>query len=251
MDNSLIIDKKRIDVLGVPLDILPKENLEKIIKGMFSNGEFNQIVFLRLKDLMRARRNAEYRSLLKKAALVIPVSLSLARGASFLKKGKPERYMPFEFVIRLLGILEKHKQTAYLLSSKPKELQISENNLRTSFPDLRIVGRFTGFMKGNSKENIILAIKKASPGLLLAGKGVKGKEKWLYLNRNQFNPGIFLWCGECFDIFCGKAKKMSPATWKRGMEFMPRFLKNPLRFFRIFLYFYYLILLLFFRMLKR
>ena len=251
MENTVIFEKKRIDVLNIPVDIVPPESMEKIITGMFSNGEYNQIVLIRLQDLMRARRNQEFRSILKKSALVLPVSKSIIGGASFLKKGKPYRFMPFEFIIRLLGILEKHGQSVYLLSSAQKNLQTSEQNLKASFPGLKIVGRYTGYFQNTASEDIVLAIKKASPTLLLAGRGIKGKDKWLYENRQQFNPGVFFWSGECFDIFCGKKQKMSKFIWEHGLEFFPRFFTNPLRFFRIFLFLYYCLLVVLFRILKR
>ena len=191
MDTSVVFEKKRIEILNVPIDIVPPEALEPLLTGMLSNNEFNQIVLLRLKDLMRARRNHEFRGTLQRAALVIPISKSLVGGVAFLKKGKASRYMPFDFIIRLLGILEKNAGSVYLLSSTPKELQKTEHNLKASFPGLRVVGRYNGFFPKTAVEDIILAIKKSSPSLLLAGRGVKGKDLWLAANRSNFNPGIF------------------------------------------------------------
>lgn len=250
MEKSIDIEKKRIEVLNVPLDIIQEDSMEQVIKTMILNGEFNQIVLLRFKDFMRARRSQEYRRLLSHASLVVPVSACIVMGASFLKKGKPAKFMPFDFVIRLLGILEKQKGSLYLLSSRPDDLLKTEQNLRASFPEIRLVGRYTGYFPKEAKDNIVVAIKKASPNLLLAGTGVRKKEKWLYNHRQQFNTGLFLWCGECFDIFCGKREKPSRALWNRGLEFIPRFFRNPLRFFYIFLFLYYLLLLLIYRLFK-
>jgi N-acetylglucosaminyldiphosphoundecaprenol N-acetyl-beta-D-mannosaminyltransferase len=250
VEKSLDTDKKRIDVLNVPVDIIHEDSLEQIIKVMLANGEFNQIVLLRFKDLMRARRSKEYRRLLSNASLVVPVSPAIVAGASFLRRGKPEKFMPFDFVIRLLGILEKQKGSLYLLSSRPGDLQKTEQNLRASFPEVRLVGRYTGHFPKEAKDNIVMAIKKASPNLLLAGTGIRGREKWLYAHRQQLNTGLFLWCGECFDIFCGKREKPSRAVWNHGLEFFPRFFRNPFRVFFILLFFYYLFLLLIFRIFR-
>ena len=103
---------------------------------------------------------------------------------------------------------------------------------------------------GVREDNIVVAIKKASPNLLLAGTGVRKKEKWLYNHRQQLNTGLFLWCGECFDIFCGKREKPSRTLWSSGFEFIPRFFRNPFRILYIPLFLYYLLLLLIYRMLK-
>ena len=239
---------KRIKIVNVPVDIIPGEGLEEVVKAMLADGDRHQIVMLTLKDMLKARRNEEMKRTVKEASLVVPVSLGIIRGAQFLGRDLPYRYMPFEFVIKLLGILEKYKKSVYLLGSKPNQLQISAGNLRASFPELSIVGRCAGYYGRGMEKNIILAIRKAAPSLLLAGPGLPARDTWVANNKRNFNPGIYLWCGECFDIFSGKRSKPSRGAWESGLESLPDALRRPWRFFRAFLYLYYGILLVIHRL---
>jgi N-acetylglucosaminyldiphosphoundecaprenol N-acetyl-beta-D-mannosaminyltransferase len=184
---------------------------------------------------------------LNEASLVIPTAGSIIRGIKFLGKEQSFRYRPFDFVIRILGLMEKYQKTLYLLGGKQHANQTVFNNMRTSFPGLNIVGRFNGYYSPQLEENILLAIKKASPSFLLAGEGLKGGDKWLTSRKNSFNPGIYLYCNEVFAIFSGKKKKGSKKAWESGTEIIPEVLKNPLKIFRVLLRLHYTMLLLIYR----
>ena len=238
----------RISFLKAPIDILDEGNIEPLIRSMAARKEKQQIILLSFRDLMRARRNTERMRMLKEAALVLPVSKALIRGIKFLKKGDAKRYMPFEFIIRILGVLENIGGSIYILGAQTKEHNIIAGNLRDSFVGLKIVGRHAGFYSKDRENDLLLAIKKAAPNLLLAGNGLKGKELWLYKKKENFQNGLYFWSGECFDIFCGKKQRLSHEQWEKGYYLIPRFFQNPLRFFLIFDRIYYNFLLLIYRL---
>ena len=96
----------RISILGVPVDILPEEGIEDLV-ARFADGKNHQIILLSLWDLMRARRSGEFRTMVSGASLVLPISLSIVKGARFLRRAEPVRYMPFDFVVKLLAALEQ------------------------------------------------------------------------------------------------------------------------------------------------
>jgi N-acetylglucosaminyldiphosphoundecaprenol N-acetyl-beta-D-mannosaminyltransferase len=242
---------ERIKLLRVPLDIVPEDRIAEVIYDHLKSGKGKNIVLLSLWDLLRARRSGEYRSFVLGAALVIPISKSLIRGARFLTGKSPVRYMPFDFVIRLLTILEAREHSLYLLGGTPRTLGKAEKNIRQTFPQLRVVGRYRGSFKRNEEGTLLQAIRKASPSLLLAGKGVHGEERWIARNNTMLNSGLRLWCSDLFDVFAERKQRPSRAVFDRGLEGIGYCFQNPLRFFRIFLYFYYKMLLVAYRLFKR
>jgi len=250
VETTPINQKKRIYVLNVPVDVVSPEHLEGVVKGLLSNNETNQIVLITLRDLLRARRNKEYFSCLNTAALVLPISPSILRGAKFLLRDMPIRYMPFEFAIKLLGILEQNNGSLYLIGQRQPDLQVIESNLRDSFPGLRIVGRCNGYFKKEREEDIILAIRKAAPSLLLAGRGIPQNDLWITQNKKKFSPGLFFYCGECFDIISGRKQRPPKALWNSRFYYFPDLIKRPWLLFGIFIRIYYGILLLFHRIWK-
>ena len=245
-------------LLKVPIDIVPPEELPNVINRLLppmGNSEKSRqgqdIVLLSLWDLLRARRNSEYRNYVYKAALVLPISKSLVSGAKFLTGKKVIRYMPFHFVISLLTQLERLEYPLYLMGSGTKILKKTEKNLRSTFPRLKIVGRCPGHIRKHEEPAVIEAIRKVSPSLLLAGKGIRGGELWIARNGRRLNSGFRLWCSDLFDVFAEKKRRPSDAVFDRGLEIFGYCLRNPLLIFRIFPYTRYLVLLLFYKIFRR
>jgi N-acetylglucosaminyldiphosphoundecaprenol N-acetyl-beta-D-mannosaminyltransferase len=235
---------ERISLLKVPLDIVPQEQLPDIILNILNAKTGGNIVLLSLWDLLRARRNGEYRNYISGASLVIPISRSLVSGARFLAGKTPIRYMPFDFVVNILAILERREFSAYLLGGKPRILKRAEKNIRQTFPHLRIVGRFPGGFKRQDETILLQAIRKASPSLLLVGKGVKGEERWIARNSAQLTAGLRLWCSDLFDVFAERKRRPSRGVFDRGLEWIGFCFLNPFRCFRLFVYIRYKLLLL-------
>lgn len=236
----------RVSVLGVPVDILPEDRIEDLVASL-ADGRNHQIVLLSLWDLMRARRNGEYRTMIAGASLVVPISLSIVRGARFLRRAEPVRYMPFEFVVKLLGALERKGKSAYLLGSSRTKLQKAETNIKSTFPGLRVVGRYAGRYPKSVEPAIVEAVRKATPTLLLVGAGVPGRERWIPRNLPRFNSGLYLWCSDLFEVFAESRGKPSRELFRRGLEWLPYTLRRPWKAYRFFVFLWYQVLLLFAR----
>jgi len=247
----------RVMFLKVPLDIVPPEELPGVITQLIPhNGKTEKaqnsrnIVLLSLSDLLKARRNKEYREYVFNASLVIPISKSLVSGFKFLTGKELFRYMPFNFVISLLGILEKYEYSLYLLGEGGKILKKAEKNIHSTFPQLKIVGRCEGKLRKEEEPVVIEAIRKASPNLLLAGKNIRGGELWIARNTKRLNTGFRLWCSDLFEVFAEKRRHPSDAVFERGLENIGICFRYPHKFFRFFPYIYYLLLLLFNKVFK-
>jgi N-acetylglucosaminyldiphosphoundecaprenol N-acetyl-beta-D-mannosaminyltransferase len=235
---------QRIKVLNVPVDCVDRDVTPSVIGRLLENGEHNQIVFLSLRGLLRARHDAEFMRCLREAALILPVSLSIVQGARFLKAGSPALINTFEHTIRILSVVETAKGSVYLLGARKAVLEVAEENLKGSFHGIRVVGRFYGYFPRSVEGDIVTAIKKSSPTMMLVGSGVPGKDKWINRHRRELNPGISLWGGSCFEIFAGREKQVSRSLHAAGLGVLSGIGRRPWRLAMIFPYLYYLVLLL-------
>jgi len=243
--------KLRVNLLKVPVDIISPEELGSFVYDLLKDDKEHNIVLLSLWDLLWARMNSEYRFYVLRADLVIPISKSIISGVKFLTGKKAFRYMPFDFIVSMLTILENREFSCYLLGGKNKVLLKTEKNIRQTFPRLRIVGRYPGYFKKQDEATIIKAIKKASPSLLLAGKGIRGKERWIARNTLALGKGMRLWCSDIYDVFAERKKHPSRMAFNSGLEWIGYCFQNPLKFFRIFPYIYYIFMLLIYKIFFR
>ena len=243
--------KQRIEFLKVPIHIVAPENLSDVVYDLLKNKTAHNIVLLSLWDLLFARMNSEYRHYVSRAALVIPISKSLISGIKFLTGKKAYRYMPFDFIVSMLTILENREFSCYLLGGKTRVLLKTEKNIKQTFPKLHIVGRFTGNFRRQQEPTIIKAIQKSSPTLLLVGKGIRGSERWIARSSKNLGLGMRLWCSDIFDVFAERKKHPSRSSFDKGLEWFGYCVQNPLKYFRIFPYIGYKFLLLFYKLFKK
>jgi N-acetylglucosaminyldiphosphoundecaprenol N-acetyl-beta-D-mannosaminyltransferase len=159
--------------------------------------------------------------------------------------------MPFDFIVSMLTTLENRELSCYLLGGKNRVLFKTEKNIRQTFPKLRIVGRYPGYFKRQDEVTIIKAIKKSSPSLLLVGKGVRGKERWIGRNNISLGHGMRLWCSDIFDVFAEKKKHPSSSSFDKGLEWIGYCFQKPIKFFRLFPYIGYKFLLLFYKLFRK
>ncbi|MDR3019854.1 MAG: WecB/TagA/CpsF family glycosyltransferase [Treponema sp.] len=251
MGNEIIEYKQRVTLLKVPVDIIAPENLSPFVYDLLKKEGEHNIVLLSLWDLLKARGNNDYRSYVLRASLVVPISKSLIRGIKFLTGKKAHRYMPFDFVVSMLTILENREYSCYLLGCRPKVVNKALNNIRQTFPKLRVVGRYPGYFKRQEESTIIKAIKKASPSLLLVGKGVRGRERWIAKNNLSLSKGMRLWCSDIFDVFAEKKRHPSRGAFNSGLEWIGYCFQKPYKFLRIFPYMWYNSLLVIYKLFKK
>ncbi len=247
MESGLV---KRIKVLDVPVDSIDPDVLSKVVEELLDNGQHNQIVFLSLRGLLRARHDPEFMRCLRDASLILPVALPIVRGAGFLRTGSLSLFNTFEHTIRILSVIEKTKGSVYLLGGRKEVLEVAEENLRGSFHGIKVVGRFYGFFPRTVETDIVTAIKKSSPSMVLVGTGVAGKDKWINKHRRELNPGVSLWGGNCFEVFAGREKQTSRKLHAAGLGVLTGIGKHPWRLAAVFPYLYYLVLLLGYRIFK-
>ncbi len=243
--------KERIKLLGVPIDICPPEELEFEIMELLAKPGTKQIVFITVWDLLKARGKSIYAETVRNADLVLPLSQSIIKGARFLKFSVPYRENPFDTLINIFSILDAHYKTLYILGGHKKSLLITEQNMRLTFPNCRLLGKFIGYYPKTMEKQIIQAIYKASPSLVLLSEGIKEKDAWAYKRRNSFSSSIFIYYKNAIGILSDTKKRIDKRQFEHGTEIFAEIFHNPLKFFLIFPYIRFIILLIWEKLKKR
>jgi N-acetylglucosaminyldiphosphoundecaprenol N-acetyl-beta-D-mannosaminyltransferase len=159
--------------------------------------------------------------------------------------------MPFDFIIRLLSVLESRELSVYLIGGKQAVLKKAESNVCQTFPHLHIIGRHIGHFKKHKEPTILEAIRKSAPALLLVGKEVHGGELWIHRHTDKMGTGIRLWCSDIFAVFSNRKHHPSWYFFDHGLEWITHCFQNPLYSFRIFPYVYLKLLLLFHKLFRK
>lgn len=241
---------ERIHLLKIPVDILPPEDMEHEILALLEKPGTKQIVFLSVWDLLKARKNQKLNECIRNADLVLPLSKSIIKGASFLHLPIPVRYNPFSAIISFLSVLDSHYKSLYLLGGRKKALLEAERNVHVTFPNLQIIGRFVGYYPKSMEPDIVSAIYRSCPALVLIGDGIAEKETWAFQRRNRFSSSTFVYSKDIINIFAKRTSHVSARTFERGLEIWPEIMHNPLKILLILPFIWYNVLLLWYKITK-
>lgn len=136
------------------------------------------LMWSRRADLWRVLRGASARALLQAAEVtVLPVGGAARRHVRAATGCRPAELNEFQATIRLLATAEEQRGTIYIVDTDQDRLQRTEQNLRATFPGLRVVGR--AWLRRGSESDIDTAIRKASPRVVLAGVCDRTVLQWI------------------------------------------------------------------------
>jgi N-acetylglucosaminyldiphosphoundecaprenol N-acetyl-beta-D-mannosaminyltransferase len=185
-------------------------------------------------SLVVASSDDAFRTSLKNADLLIPDGTGIILAARVLGLPIQERVAGFEFFRGLSESLAKAGGARYFfLGSSGHVLNLIRKKLNAEFPEITVCGTFSPPFKSefSNEDNaeMIAAINAARPDVLWVGMTAPKQEKWIYEHRNQLNVPFCGAIGAVFDFYAG-AKVRSSFIWRRlGLEWLPRFLKEPKR----------------------
>lgn len=132
----------------------------------------------------------------------------------------------FDFCIR-------QGYSIYFLGGKRKIIDKAKVILQEHFPSLRVAGFMNGFYfeENMADEEIVRIINEAAPHVLLVGLGTPRQEKWIYRHARHLRAPVLWTCGSLLSIIAGERKK--PPSWvkKLHLEWLNRWLDEPLRLF--------------------
>ncbi|MCE1196835.1 WecB/TagA/CpsF family glycosyltransferase [bacterium] len=216
---------------GLRLDF-PSEKQIAALASAWDDDANHQVVFLRQPEFRAAQRSGEYASMVASADLALPAAESVAKlaakaggTAAFARSipigtrrreylsyfGPPaddphpvQAYSPLKVLAILLSALEQRRGSVFLVGGALPALQRAELHLRSTFPELRVVGRSTGDYGEANEPLIMRALQKASPDMVVVGSLVKDGELWIPRHMRYTKSGIFVYEAGIVELFAGR-----------------------------------------------
>jgi N-acetylglucosaminyldiphosphoundecaprenol N-acetyl-beta-D-mannosaminyltransferase len=234
-------------LLGVKVNSLTDEEANKYALELGESGKPRYIVLLDTFLLMRAQFSRRLKHHINNAGLVIPISPGIRGGLKFMGHSIEKVFNYFSLTIRLLTHFTEHKKFIYMLGGRRKDIDTIDKNIRDSFPGIRLVGRYHGNYKKKFEKDLLTAMHKACPALILVSLKRPKQEEWIMQKYSSFKEGVFIGVDNFLNITAGREPSPAEKSIQSGTYGFSRFLKNPFRGFRLWLYLLYLIYLLIYK----
>jgi len=186
------------------------------------------VFFVNVHTLHVARKSRELRESLDRADVLLPDGSGIAFAGRFHGNPVRENLNGTDFIPRVLADAERSARSVYLLGARPEVIQAGRRRLEVLYPGLRICGSRHGhFLEGEEKE-IVEEIAHARPDILLVGMGTPFQEVWITRNLHRFHAGTCFGVGGLFDFLSGEKPRASVWIRRMGLEWVFRFVHEPL-----------------------
>lgn len=185
-------------------------------------------------SLVIAAKDSLFKDALQNANMLLPDGAGIVIAARILNKPIHERVAGFEFFKGLSDHISTNGGAKYFfLGSSTLVLDLIVTRLQREYPKITICGTysppFTDEFSNTDNAQMIDAINQAAPDVLWIGMTAPKQEKWIYKNRDKLKVPFIAAVGAVFDFYAGTRKRSSPFWQKLGLEWFPRFVREPTR----------------------
>ena len=126
-------------------------------------------------------------------------------------------------------------QKVFYLGAAQSTLLLIEDKVKKEFPNI-IVSSFSPPYKPrfSDKETaqMLEKVNDFKPDILFVGMTAPKQEKWVFANKENIDANTIVSIGAVFDFYAGTIKRPGNFWVSIGLEWLPRFLKEPKRLAR-------------------
>ena len=182
-----------------------------------------------------AKQDGEFKDALLEADVLLPDGIGIVLAARVLQRKKITRIAGSDIHVYILRKLNKNGGRIFYLGSSEQTLRLLTARVKREFPNITVASYSPPFKHNFSDEEnnaMIKAVNTFSPDVLFVGMTAPKQEKWVHRQKDRLNAKTICSIGAVFDFYAGTVKRASPFWIKIGLEFVPRFFKEPRRLWR-------------------
>lgn len=216
--NIEVSDGRRINLLGLPLDMVTLAQSLERIEEMLRRPGTHQVVTINPEAIIRCQNNPELPATIREAELVVADGVGILWAVRQLTSYQaPERVAGAD----LIPALFEHfgpKLRVYFLGAKPGIAEKAAQNSHQKY-GIQVVGVQDGYFQDEAAA--VAAIRQAQPDLLLVGMGER-QDTFIHRNKTQLGAKVAIGVGGMLDVLSGEVKRVHPLAQKLKIEWLLR-----------------------------
>jgi len=221
-----------ITILGLPIHNLSWDETFAHIERMIKRGQPHQLVTVNPEFLMRARREAPFMALLKRADLVLADGTGLLMAAQWQGKRFKERITGSDLTPKLAVEAAQQGWRLYLLGAAPGVAVEAARRMRLISPTLDVIADGSD-PTPDGPPDLLARIRQAAPDILLVAYGAPKQDYWIEQFGQQTGVPVQIGIGGALD-FIAEVVPRAPQTWQQlHLEWLWRLKEEPWRWRRM------------------
>lgn len=179
-----------------------------------------------------AEKDKAFKKALQESDYLLPDGVGIVMAAKVLRGKKIEKIAGYDVFINLMKQLNEKGGTCFFLGAAPQTLEKIKARAAKEFPIVKVHSYSPPYKAVFSREEsqqMCEAVNSVQPEVLFVGMTAPKQEKWVHQYIEHLNANIICSIGAVFDFYAGTVKRPSQFWIKLGLEWLPRFLKEPRR----------------------
>ena len=185
-------------------------------------------------SLVTAASDPIFSKALQSADLLLPDGSGIVLAAKVLRLPLSEKVAGSDFFTACNQKAESKGNIRYFfLGASQTVLNLITERLNREYPNITVCGTYPPPFKNTFSEQdnikMVNAVNDAQPDILWVGMTAPKQEKWIYLNRERLGVPFSAAIGAVFDFYAGTKHRSSDFWINIGLEWFPRFVREPRR----------------------
>ena len=225
--------KNRISFMNIYLDNISAEEALDYIDDWIDSRKIGNIITPNCDHIVQIEKNPELKPVWDGAELLLADGHPLLWFAKWYKTPLKEKINGSSFTPELCRRAAEKGYSVFLLGAAPGVAQAAAENLKKTYPGIRIAGTFSppyGFEKDPEEvEKINTMLRESNADILILGLGSPKQEIYSYNNMQQYQIPVTINAGATIDFLAGNKKRAPKWMVDNGLEWLYRTLQEPKR----------------------
>ncbi len=227
----------RIFFLGIPVDALTmRETLEKVDEAIRDRHHINHVVINAGKVVMMKKDPQLFKSVVS-CDIINADGQSIVWAARFLGKNIPERVAGADLMEEIVKMANEKRYKCFFLGAKEDVVKKVADLYANLYGKDIIAGYRNGYFSTDEELDIAQQIAENGTQVLFVAITSPKKENFLYKYRDILgNVNFTMGVGGTFDVVAGVTKRAPRWMQNNGLEWFYRFLQEPKRMWKRYLF---------------
>ena len=217
-----------LEILGIKINKVDNTSLLELIKETLNGKNKIKISYANANTANLAAKKPGFREHLNSFDIIHPDGVGIYLASKFLHKAGsfPTRFTGSDFYPILAKEAIKNKWKLFFFGHSNNTLE----KIKSHYPALNICGYAEGYNFNPVK--IANQVNNKNPDILVVGLGQPLQEELILFYKNDFNCKVIIAVGDGIKIFAGEKKRGPIFLQKIGMEWLARYIHNPIKYFK-------------------